>query len=390
MPFVEQIDRELTEELKKVTSPCKTRPHTASKRKAESVSQHDVSNSNVSQSTISDILDSSTGTDKILGGVIEMETEGYRTRSRSKLTPREDSSSNDLIFVSKQIPSFKQDEFVCKDWLKEREVIILPKSQRPTAAQGCVHIVSADHHYAQWPSVTLDLSNCSDINEMKTVIDMYQKNTTLDTNITTIFNVRLDWDNRDSLAHSLWPRDGPFDRSDAFEINTEAIGDCLPCAVSRLVFGTQNHARELRTRMTVEAILHKEWYLDHFNLALDLPQLETSYTLVEKYALFCGTTALVPDPLQCYDAEVTRCMTTNSYCGLWQIHQLSSVIGRPIITVFPEFDDMEDTAPLRYYHNRSIMPRVEEARVKDPVIIMWTKASAFSQNLANHFVAVVK
>ena len=57
----------------------------------------------------------------------------------------------------------------------------------------------------------------------------------------------IDWDYQDSLAHSLWPQDGPFDRQDAFEVNTSACGDCLPCAVSRIVYITEHCAHEIRT-----------------------------------------------------------------------------------------------------------------------------------------------
>ncbi len=140
--------------------------------------------------------------------------------------------------------------------------------------------------------------------------------------------------------------------------------------------------------MTVEAIRHKSWYIEHDNLALSLPPLETGETFPERYALFAQSSA--SSVFEVYDQETFRCFTTNSYCGLWQMHHLASVIARPIISVFPEFDDEEDIAPLRYYHNRIIVPRCTEHRRNQPVVIMWTKASNFSTDVANHFVAVVK
>ena len=99
--------------------------------------------------------------------------------------------------------------------------------------------------------------------------------------ITTLFNVRLDWDSFDTLAHSLWLRDAPYDRENSFQINTEAVGNCLLSSASRLVSGTQNNSRELRTHITVEGLYYKNWYMQNDNLAIGLPALETNYTLPE-------------------------------------------------------------------------------------------------------------
>ena len=104
--------------------------------------------------------------------------------------------------------------------------------------------------------------------------------------ISLMFNKRLDFDTQDTLAHSLFPRDGNIDRSHSFEIMNRAVGDCLLDAMSRLVYGNQNHASELRTRMTLEALLYAEWYLVDENLGINLPRLDTGYTLAERYSLF--------------------------------------------------------------------------------------------------------
>ena len=99
--------------------------------------------------------------------------------------------------------------------------------------------------------------------------------------ITTLFNVRLDWDSLDTLTHLLWPRDVPHDRENSLKINTEAVGNFLLSSASRLVSGTQNNLRELRTHITVEGLYYKYWYMQNDNLAIGLPALETNYTLPE-------------------------------------------------------------------------------------------------------------
>ena len=55
---------------------------------------------------------------------------------------------------------------------------------------------------------------------------------------------------------------------------TRAVSDCLLDAISRLVYANQNHACEIRTRMTFEAVLNAEWYLLDGNLGINMPQLD--------------------------------------------------------------------------------------------------------------------
>ena len=179
-------------------------------------------------------------------------------------------------------------------------------------------------------------------------------------------------------------------RSDSFEIMTRAVGDCLLDAVSRLVYANQNHARELRTRMTLEAVVNSNWYLMDENLGINLPRLDTAHSLVERYSLYAGTQA--KDYKTTYEQEVIRCFKSGEYCGLWQIHHVSSVIGCPIICLFPEIEDVEDEAPLRYFHNRTIYPREVARRSAEPITIMWSKASPVQEGvtLVNHIVPVIR
>ena len=107
-------------------------------------------------------------------------------------------------------------------------------------------------------------------------------------------------------------------------------------------------------QMTIEAILHRDWYLQHDNLSVNLAALNTKYKLSEQYALLSGSAAM--DFQKAYDLETMWCFTLYEYCSLWQMHQCASVIGRLIVSVFPEFEDIEDKAPLCYFHNRILYP----------------------------------
>ena len=170
-----------------------------------------------------------------------------------------------------------------------------------------------------------DLSDCGDdITKMLSVINCYEANSEIGVEISSVHNYRLDWDNLDTLAHLLWPKDGPYDRSDSFQINTSAAGDCLPCSISRLVAEMEFHAWKMRTHMTIEAVKNRTWYLDHNNLILLCPPLDSSDLLPAKYAMLSSSN--VNKVVKCYDREVTRCLRTRQECGIWQIHQFSSVV----------------------------------------------------------------
>lgn len=308
---------------------------------------------------------------------------------RKRGRPKRINTSDESVFITgEKKAKMKQHDFTTSTWLKGRHKLILDEKERPSPDVTNV-MNPIQHDYSHWREIENDLTSCiKDFEKMRTCADCHMTGLQGSAKIETLFNYRLTWDKQDSLAHSLFPRDGPYDRSLAFEVTTGAVGDCFLDALSRLTFGNQNHSRELRTRMTLEGIAYEEWYLSHDNLAIKLPLLTTTHSLPERYALYSGTKA--KDYRDVYREEIKRCFKNGEYCGLWQIHQMASVIGRPITSVFPEFDDVEDEAPLRYYHNRIIYPRREEDRSKETVVIMWTKASPFADDLANHIVPVVK
>ena len=289
--------------------------------------------------------------------------------------------------VSAKIPQFKQRKRASFG-IENRLVTILPMGERPSSTMSPFHVEPTVHDYERWNFITSQIFCASgNLDLMRQAVESEILSPPQGMTIKSIYNYRLDWDNEDTLAYSLWPRDGPHSQKFIFPVMTTAAGDCLPSSVSRLMFGTEHYTREIRTRMTIEGILYEQWYLKHQNLAIKMPELVTDHSLPEKYALFSGSNT--NNVTKCYENELKRCFLDGQYCGMWQIHHLSTVIGRPIIVVFPEFEDVEDEAPLRFYHNRTIYPRDPLMHGKDPVTIMWTKASEDSPDIANHFVPVV-
>ena len=192
-------------------------------------------------------------------------------------------SSQSVSIVSTKKSSFVQrNGFASSNWVAEHDVFIVKKSERPQKSSTFV-INPPFSHFSYWERFKQDLELCEkDIDRMKQCEEAYlQLVPENGYKITTLFNVRLDWDSLDTLAHSLWPRDAPYNRENSFQINTEAVGNCLLSSASRIISGTQNNLRELRTHITVEGLYYKNWYMQNDNLAIGLPALETNYTLPE-------------------------------------------------------------------------------------------------------------
>ena len=223
--------------------------------------------------------------------------------------------------------------FQLKVWLKERDILVVPPISR--VKPDITEIQTVDRHdYNLWQNLEKDISVCrGNYSRVSNVFDEHSRIIPKSKLVVcSIYNKCIDYENHDNLAHSLIPRDGNIDHSDSFEIMTRAVGDCLLDAISCLVYANQNHSRELRTRLTFKAILNAEWYLMDGNLGINMPQLDTAHSLVERYSLYSGTQA--KDYKTTYEQEVMCCFKSGEYCGLWQIHQVSSIIGCPIICLF--------------------------------------------------------
>ena len=123
--------------------------------------------------------------------------------------------------------------FEVKAWLPERDILVLPASSRVKADITQTFSV-AKHDYRIWKQIEKDISLCRGNYVRVTNICREHQRKLPKTSlvISLVFNKCLDFDNQDTLAHSLIPRDGNIDRSHSFEIMTRAVGDCLLDAIS--------------------------------------------------------------------------------------------------------------------------------------------------------------
>ena len=114
-----------------------------------------------------------------------------------------------------------------------------------------------------------------------------------------------------------------------------ADGNCLPHSFSTF---SNMKADEGRVRITIEAVQHEETYLEHSFLkdglntsCKDVPLAYAMYSL----SYVAGDIYTKRKIAQVYEDEVLSCSRSGVSMGIWQIHQMSSVLQRPVISIYP-------------------------------------------------------
>ena len=128
-------------------------------------------------------------------------------------------SDKSFDIVGEACSTFWQEYFTPAEWLLEREKIVLKKSERPVTDQPMYVMSPEIHRYTKWKFFPHNTDSCDGyLNKIKQCIKYHIENCPLAAmKNTSIFNLHIDWDNLYRLAHSLWPRYGPFNRSESFE-----------------------------------------------------------------------------------------------------------------------------------------------------------------------------
>ena len=153
--------------------------------------------------------------------------------------------------------------------------------------------------------------------------------------------------------------------ADSYITPVTADGNCLPRAASMLVYGTEDNHVEMGVRLVQELILHESKYLDNGFLSLGV-----SYSKQEDLASCYATYAdnynqnLELDVKAEYRKEVSGVIHSGSYCGIWQIHALASVMSAPVESMYPGLGP-----PAKHLHRR-IMPRALETQ--EVFRVLWT------------------
>ena len=233
----------------------------------------------------------------------------------------------------------------------------------------------------KWSRILDSFGQCGTFQELERVV----KNTKLPATSNVAFNYQLNTDSRDGFATDLYPNDGPLPRNIVFPIRTSADGSCFYNAISRLCYGNEKHALELRVRTIHDAVMHKKNYLCHDYLCRGLDNHPPDHThLADTYKMYGADEFQRLDREEFYEHEVMSLRKRDTYSGIWQIHQMANVLKCGIWSVFPE----RASDSLRKDFHRLILPGNVVNNPLNFIVVMWTKSSAASWY--NHFVPIVR
>ena len=147
-------------------------------------------------------------------------------------------------------------------------------------------------------------------------------------------------------------------------------------AVSIWCCGNQSLHTELRVRTVCEIVLNEQFYLQPSMISI----LDPDETVLSRNALPAtagsydnARAILASDP--CINMDLAtlilheECLQTTKdgvYSCMWHVHGLASVLKRPIISIYPDFNRR-----YRALFNRECNPRIlERSRTEAQVMIM--------------------
>ena len=234
-----------------------------------------------------------------------------------------------------------------------------------------------------WTDIGAKLRSCNSFSELQNVVNK----------IVVPTRIHSDYENfvltnivEDEVSMSLYPSDAP---KGGKPLSVYGDGNCLTRTISVISCGNETKHEEIRARLCVEGVIHKEFYLDNDYLNLDgkfeanlaeyLAIVSEAYNKVDTSNWNRSTIERI------YEQEVLSLATPGQYCSMWQVYQAANVLGRPIVSIFPEGMIEE----YRSRSNRIVHPIRYYMRQLDPVCLMWTKCPA-SSPIPNHFVPVMK
>ena len=155
-------------------------------------------------------------------------------------------------------------------------------------------------------------------------------------------------------------------------------GNCLSRTGSLFAYGTEQYHADIRLRISMEMIQYKEYYMTSaLSRGLDRDAEIEPNDLKVMFERSCtGNIDML------YNYEINCTLKHENFMGLWQLMALSSVLGIPIRSVYPE----KGPNVYRRLCNRIILPRLQH---EDMIAhIMWASYRSDVKEeywVANHF-----
>ena len=294
----------------------------------------------------------------------------------------EDDIFIDLTEGAENVPN-DGNELIAEDG-NDSDVIITKESQpiHPSVEILQDTEVIPDHIY--WESKLAALERCSSDDEFKrTGIDLSKDLKHLRPRKQVTFlgeSAKID-----RVASSTLPEDGP---QDVLCIMSTPDGNCLCCSLSYCYSGSESMHLEIRARIVIEGIVNKKYYTSHEVMSRGATIFRKSlpYLYVEYSDYYLNGQKITQNTVDyIYLRELHDCCKINSYMGLWQIAQASSVLNMPIQSVYPTGGD----ELVRQDFHRLFFPvNCTPENCSQMLMIMWT--SVMPNCVPNHFVPLIK
>ncbi|KAK6174428.1 hypothetical protein SNE40_017706 [Patella caerulea] len=180
----------------------------------------------------------------------------------------------------------------------------------------------------------------------------------------------------DKLALELIPDDFSENR---FPVLIIGDGNCLPRCSSKFIFGNEENHVEMRSRIVIEMVLNKETLTDSVLLCRGLSVKED---LVKSYVMYSdeykfGRRISKQVIEETFIKETMSVRKAGSFMGIWQLHALSNILKRSVISVYPKYGGFT----VRKHLNRKILPTIEvSSSSKEPCYIFWTNIDGKAKN----------
>ena len=141
-------------------------------------------------------------------------------------------------------------------------------------------------------------------------------------------------ENLDLVALHHVPNDAPRNVS---PIQIKGDGNCFPRSISYILYKSQSHYMEVRTRIIYEAVKNCDKYLDDFYVSRGTVNFYDRGTLPQQYGQYSANyNPYVEFNLKgLYEQEVLDICKDSAFCGIWQIFQACNVIHCPIQSIHP-------------------------------------------------------
>ena len=191
-----------------------------------------------------------------------------------------------------------------------------------------------------WESILGTLEGCtSDLELYRTALEISKTLKPLRPKNTKV-TFRPGVDTIDAIALLSIPLDCP---QNLCPVATLGNDNCMSRSVSHSYSGSDNMHLEMRARLIIEGLVHKEYYISQEWLAkgaVNLRNGQLPYMFVEYSDHYVNGQRITPNTLDyIYTREFHDCEKVNTYMGLWQLAQAATVLKIPIKSVYPTGTD---------------------------------------------------